>query len=283
MFSYLNRGGAFYRNVAKLAFPILLQNLCTTLLGLVDTFMVGALGEAPLAAVLVANIPVFIIQLIIFGLQSGSSVLISQFWGKGDTDSINRVIGMGIYVAGAISLLFASVMFFFPVQLMGLLADNAELVPLAAQYARIVGFSYIFNCLTGVYVGAHRAMENPKLGTIVFACSMVANTFLNWVFIFGNLGAPAMGVQGAAFATLLARILEFIITFSYALTNRRFRMKPALMVRPGKVLIQKFVRYSGPVVLNETLWGIGASLYKVVMGHMEGSTEILAARAQHAI
>ena len=80
--------------------------------------MVGALGEAPLAAVLVANIPVFIIQLIIFGLQSGSSVLISQFWGKGDTDSINRVIGMGIYVAGAISLLFASVMFFFPVQLM---------------------------------------------------------------------------------------------------------------------------------------------------------------------
>ena len=259
MFSYLNRGGAFYRNVAKLALPIVLQNLCTTLLGLVDTFMVGALGEAPLAAVLVANIPVFIIQLVIFGLQSGSSVLISQFWGKGDTDSINRVIGLGAYVAGAISLLFASVMFFFPVQLMSLLADNAELVPLAAQYARIVGFSYIFNSLTGIYVGAHRAMENPKLGTIVFACSMAANTFLNWVFIFGNLGA--------------------IIMISYALTNRRFRMKPALMVRPGKVLIQKFLRYSGPVVLNETLWGVGASMYKVVMGHMEGSTEILAARA----
>ena len=279
MFSYLNRGGAFYRNVAKLALPIVLQNLCTTLLGLVDTFMVGALGEAPLAAVLLANIPVFIIQLVIFGLQSGSSVLISQFWGKGDTDSINRVIGLGAYVAGAISLLFASVMFFFPVQLMSLLADNAELVPLASQYARIVGFSYIFNSLTGIYVGAHRAMENPKLGTIVFACSMAANTFLNWVFIFGNLGAPAMGVHGAAFATLLSRILEFIIMISYALTNRRFRMKPALMVQPGKVLIQKFLRYSGPVVLNETLWGVGASMYKVVMGHMEGSTEILAARA----
>lgn len=279
MFSYLNRGSAFYRNAVTLALPIVLQNLCTTLLGLVDTFMVGALGEAPLAAVLVANIPVFIIQLVIFGLQSGSSVLISQFWGKGDTDSINRVVGLGAYVAGAISILFALIMFFFPTQLMGLLADNPELVPLASQYARIVGFSYIFNSLTGVYVGAHRAMENPKLGTIVFACSMVANTFLNWVFIFGNLGAPALGVQGAAFATLLSRILEFIIMGTYAMTNRRFRMKPALMLRPGRALIRKFIRYSGPVVLNETMWGIGASMYKVVMGHMDGSTEILAARA----
>ena len=116
MFHYMNRGAAFYRNVARLALPILLQNLCTTLLGLIDTFMVGALGEAPLAAVLVANIPVFVIQLVIFGLQSGSSVLISQFWGKGDTESINRVIGLGCYVAGAISLAFASVMFFLPEQ-----------------------------------------------------------------------------------------------------------------------------------------------------------------------
>ena len=275
----MNRGAAFYRNVVRLALPILLQNLCTTLLGLIDTFMVGALGEAPLAAVLVANIPVFVIQLVIFGLQSGSSVLISQFWGKGDTESINRVIGLGCYVAGAISLAFASVMFFLPEQLMGLLTDNQELVPLAAQYARIVGFSYIFNSLTGVYVGAPRSMENPKLGMIIFGVSMLTNAFLNWVFIFGNLGAPALGVVGAAVATLSARVLEFVIMFSYALTNHRFRLKPAVLFRPGRALLAKFLHYSGPVVLNETLWGLGTSLYKVIMGHMEGSTEILAARA----
>ena len=241
MFHYMNRGAAFYRNVARLALPILLQNLCTTLLGLIDTFMVGALGEAPLAAVLVANIPVFVIQLVIFGLQSGSSVLISQFWGKGDTESINRVIGLGCYVAGAISLAFASVMFFLPEQLMGLLTDNQELVPLAAQYARIVGFSYIFNSLTGVYVGAHRSMENPKLGMIIFGVSMLTNAFLNWVFIFGNLGAPALGVVGAAVATLSARVLEFVIMLSYALTNRRFRLKPAVLFRPGRTLLAKLL------------------------------------------
>ena len=240
----MNRGRVFYRNVIALALPILLQNLCTTLLGLVDTFMVGSLGEAPLAAVSQANLPVFVIQLVIFGLQSGSSVLISQFWGKKDTDTINRVMGIGCYVAGAIAALFAIVMCFFPTQLMGLLTDNEELIPLAASYARIVGPSYLFNSLTGVYVGAHRSMENPKLGMIVFATSMATNTFLNWVFIFGNLGAPALGVEGAAFATLLSRILEFGITMTYALTNKRFKLKPTLMFRPGRPLIQKFFRYS---------------------------------------
>ncbi len=279
MFSCLNRGRAFYRDVILLALPILLQNLCTTLLGLVDTFMVGALGEAPLAAVQVANNPVFVIQLVIFGLQSGSSVLISQFWGKGDTNSINRVMGLGCYVAGAIAALFAAVMCFFPTQLMGLLTDNEALIPLAASYARIVGPSYLFNSITGVYVGAHRAMENPKLGMSIFAASMSTNTFLNWVLIFGNLGAPALGVEGAALATLLSRILEFLLMGGYALTNRRFRLRPALFFRPGALLVGKFFHYSGPVVLNETLWGLGTALHKVVMGHMEGSTEILAARA----
>lgn len=279
MFSYMKRGRAFYRNVAKLALPILLQNLITTSLGLVDTLMVGLLGETPLAAVTLANIPVFVIQLVVFGLQSGSSVLISQFWGKQDTDSINRVIGVGFCVAGCLALVFAVVMGLFPLQLMGLLTDDGDLAALAAQYARIVGVSYLLNSLTGVYVGAHRSMENPRLGLAVFSASMFTNTFLNWVFIFGNLGAPALGVVGAAVATLTSRIVEFLITVAYALTNRRFRLRPSSMVRPGKELALKFLRYSSPVVCNETLWGLGVSMHKVIMGHMENPSEILAARA----
>lgn len=275
----MKRGRAFYRDVAALALPIVAQDLITTSLGLIDTFMVGALGEAPLAAVTLANIPVFVIQLVIFGLQSGSSVLISQYWGKKDAGNINRVIGIGCYVAGAISVLFALVMCAFPRELMGLLTDNAELVDIAAGYARIVGPSYILNSITGVYVGAHRSMENPRLGLIIFSISMCANTFLNWVFIFGNLGAPRLEVVGAAAATLTSRVVEFAVMAVYALANKRFRLKFGQLVRPGGELLWKFARYSSPVVLNETLWGLGTSLYKVVMGHMEGSTEILAARA----
>ena len=279
MFSYLKRGKQFYRNLLLLALPILFQNLITTALGMIDTFMVGSLGEAPLAAVAQANILVFIIQLIIFGLQSGSSVLISQYWGKGDTDSINRVMGVGFLLAGAISAVFAAALTFFPYQIIGLLTDNQELIPLAADYARIVGPSYLFNSITGIYTGAHRSMENPKLGLGIYAASMCTNTFLNWVLIFGKLGAPMLGVKGAAIATLTSRIVEFIIMAVYAKCNRRFRLKAELLFQPDRALVQKFFRYATPVIINETLWGLGTSMYKVIMGHMEGSTQILAARA----
>ena len=122
-------------------------------------------------------------------------------------------------------------------------------------------------------------MENPKLGLIIFSISMCTNTFLNWVLIFGNLGAPALGVVGAAAATLTSRVVEFVAMAIYALTNRRFRLQFALLLRPSRELVGKFVRYSSPVVLNETMWGLGTTLYKVIMGHMEGSAAILAARA----
>jgi putative MATE family efflux protein len=279
MLPNLHRNPQFYRNVFVLAVPIILQNLITTSLGLMDTFMVGVLGEVPLAAVNLANVPIFIIQLIIFGLQSGSSVLISQFWGKGDKESINRVIGIGCYVAEGIAILFAAAMLFFPEHIMSLLTDNAALIGPAAVYARIVGPSYLFNSITGVYVGAYRSMENPKLGFIIFSISMTTDAFLNWLLIFGNLGAPAMGVEGAAWSTFWARVLELVIVAVHASTNRRFRLKLSLLLRPGKEILAKFMQYAGPVVFNESLWGLGTSLYKVVMGHMQGSTEILAARA----
>ncbi len=279
MFSYLRQGKAFYRNLILLCIPIVLQNLVTTSLALVDTFMVGMLGETPLAAVTLANLPIFVIQFVIFGIQSGSAVLISQYWGHEDPDSINRVVGVSAMVAAAISTLFALALFFYPTQIMGMLTNDPQLRDIAAEYGRIVGFSYIFNSITGVYVGAHRSMENPKLGLIIFSISMLANTILNWVFIFGMLGAPALGVRGAALATLLARVIEFLLMLGHAVCSKKFRLRPALLLRPGKDTWRRFFKFATPVVLNETLWGLGTSLYPTVMGHMDGSTEILAAYA----
>ncbi len=279
MFSYLKRGRLFYSNMIGLAIPIILQNLITNSLALVDTFMIGTLGETPLAGVTMANIPIFVMMLLVFGIQSGSSVLISQHWGKGDTDTINRVIGIGFYLSGGIATLFALGMFFFAGPFMSLFGNDAEVVAVAARYARIVGFSYLFDGLTQVYVAAHRSMENPKLGLYLLSVAMVSNTFLNWVLIFGNLGAPALGVEGGALATLIARIIGFFVMGAYALFNKRFHLKPALLLRPGKEILAKFARYSTPVVLNETLWGLGTSIYPTIMGHMEGSKEILAAFA----
>ena len=275
----MNRGRAFYADMIRLAIPIILQNLVTSSLALVDTFMIGMLGEEQLAGVTLANIPIFVVQLLVFGIQSGSSVLISQHWGKGDTETINRVIGIGFYIAGGITALFSLVLSLAPVPFMSLFGNDPAVIAVAARYGRIVCFSYFFDSMVQVYVAAHRSMENPRLGLYILSVAMVSNTFLNWVLIFGNLGFPALGVEGGAIATLAARVLGLLVMAGHALTNKRVHLTPALFLRPGGAMLAKFAKYATPVVFNETLWGLGTSLYPTIMGHMEGSKEILAAFA----
>ena len=197
MFSYLRQPGGFYRRLFLLALPIIVQNLITTSLGFLDTFMVGLLGSEQMSAVTVANVPIFIIQLIVFGLQSGSSVLISQYWGRGDRESINRVIGIGLCIAGSVSTLFALIMAFFPADVLLLVTDNLRLVAIGTPYIRIVGFSYILNSLSSIYIGMQRSIENPRFGMLVFGASMLCNTVGNYVLIFGKLGGKdIMAMQG---------------------------------------------------------------------------------------
>jgi len=279
MFKLFQREKGFYRKLLALALPILFQNLITNSLGLVDTFMVGTMGQGPLAGVTLANIPVFVVQLMMFGIQSGSSVLISQYWGKGDREAIARVMGIGMYAAGSIGLAFALIMGFLPDQFMSLFGNDAQVIATAARYARIVGWSYFFDSFVQVYNGVHRAMGDPKRGLYILGVSMACNTFLNWVFIFGNLGAPRLGVEGAALATLLARVLSCAIAVGWAVLDKNFRLDPALLLRPGREMARRFIRFATPVMCNETFWGLGSSLFPTIMGHMAGSEEILAAYA----
>ena len=277
MFSYLRQPAGFYRRLFLLALPIIVQNLITTSLGFLDTFMVGLLGSEQMSAVTVANVPIFIIQLIVFGLQSGSSVLISQYWGRGDRESINRVIGIGLCIAGSVSTLFALIMAFFPADVLLLVTDNLRLVAIGTPYIRIVGFSYILNSLSSIYIGMQRSIENPRFGMLVFGASMLCNTVGNYVLIFGKLGFPALGVTGAAAATLLSRVVEFALAFGYALRCRTVPLQWSALLRPGREMLRRFVHYSAPVLANETLWGVGYSLITVIMGHMAASGDLIAA------
>ena len=279
MLSHLRRERGFYKRVWMLSLPLILQNLITTSLGFVDTFMVGLLGQTELSAVTAANSPVFLLQAIVFGLISGLTILVSQYWGKGDTDAINRCMGVTLYAGLALAGTVALVMFIFPKTVMGLVTNNQTLVELGAPYLRIVGISYIFNACSSVYVGAQRATENPLMGMVVFAASMLLNTFLNYCLIFGHFGAPALGVTGAAIATCLSRVAEFALTLAYALANKRIPLRSGLILRPGKAIFRSFARYATPVLFNETFWGLGTTMMTVIMGHMAISEEMLAAYA----
>ena len=279
MLRFLRREPGFYRHTWMLALPIILQNLITTSLGFVDTFMVGLLGQPELSAVTAANTPIFLVQIIIFGLLSGLSVLVSQYWGKHDTEAINRCMGIALYTGVSLAALIALALFLAPRQVMALVTDNALLIRLGAPYLRIVGISYVFNTASSVYVGVQRSTENPAMGLTVFTISMVLNTFLNYVLIFGKFGAPALGITGAALATLTARAVEFAITFGYALRDRRIPLLPAALLHPGTAFVGDFLKYSTPVLVNDSLWGLGTTLITAVIGHMAISEEMLAAYA----
>lgn len=279
MFQSLRREKGFYRRVWTLALPLILQNLVTTSLGFVDTFMVGLLGNAEMAAVTAANSPIFLVQVIIFGLMSGLTVLVSQYWGKGDTDNINRCMGVALYIGVCISFAVALSLLLFPTGILGMVTDNSHLIELGAPYIRIVGISYIFNSISSVYVAMQRSTENPAFGMKVFCTSMLVNTGLNYLLIFGKAGFPALGVTGAAIATLTSRVVEFLIVAVYGCRNRRIPLRFSLVLRPGGVILRSFLRYATPVICNETLWGLGTTVLTAIMGHMAISTEFLAAYA----
>ena len=254
-FSYLRREPGFYRRVFTLALPVVLQNLITTSLGFMDTFMVGLVGQEQMSAVTVANVPIYIIQLIVFGLQSGSRVLISQFWGRGDRESINRVMGIGFFVAGGISTLCALTMGLFPRQVLMLITDNARLVELGTSYIRIVGFSYILNSLSSIYIGMQQSIENPRFGMTVFAISTVCNTVGNYILIFGKLGLPALGITGAAIATVIGQALGALAgLFFHHRHNTEVKIRLS-DCRPDGHIILDIYRIGFPSIL---IMGIGS-------------------------
>ncbi len=275
----LKREPGFYKRLFCLSLPMVLQNLITFSLGLIDTFMVSQLGNEEMAAVTTANVPVFILISIIFGVQSGLGILISQYWGKGDVKSISRALGVACIIGGGLTLILAAVFFLFPVQVMDLLSNRHDLSLLGAPYLRVIGFAFVFNMLSSIYASAQRSVENPSFGMKLFGFSTILNTGLNYLLIFGHFGFPALGVAGAAIATLLARISEFVICVICALRSKTILLEIPLFLRPGLGMVRKFLKYASPVVLNEAVWGLGNSLLTVILGYTDNSVEMLAANA----
>ena len=277
MLQALKRDRAFYRYLVSLTAPIALQNLITFSLGLIDTLMVSRLGNDEMAAVTAANVPVFLLISIVFGVQSGVGILISQYWGKRDLTNISRVIGVAAILGVSLALVVAVALFAWPVAIMDLLSNKHHLSLLGAPYLRLIGFSYVFNMLSSIYVSAQRSVENAGFGMKLFGMSTVLNTGLNYLLIFGKCGFPALGVEGAALATLLSRVAEFIVCLICALRSRLIPLDLRALLRPGWEMLRRFVKYASPVLLNELLWGLGNSLLTVILGHTTVSVAFLAA------
>lgn len=261
----------FYRNIFAIAIPIALQNLITLGTSLMDTVMLGRADTTGvlLSASALANQPFFILQVLTFGIASGSSVLCAQYWGKGELKPIRDIFSFVLKLAIAVGIIFGVTVLTVPERVMGLYSNNEEIIMRGSQYLRILGYAYFTFAISNTLLSALRSIQVLRVSVISSVVSFCTNVFLNWVLIFGNLGAPALGIQGAAIATLTARLFEFIITVTYVLViDKRLKFKISCIFGHNKVLAGDVVKNGTPVVINELMWSLATSAQAAILGHI---------------
>lgn len=266
----------FYRNVFALVIPMAIQNLINVGVTATDVFMLGRVGEKVLSGASLAGQIQFIMMLIFFGITAGATVLTAQYWGKRDTDTIEKILGMGLTAGIVVAGVFTVFALVIPETLMHIFTSDKEVIIEGAKYLRIVGLSYIFMAVTQVYLNIMRSIERVVVATVVYFVSLIVNICINAVLIFGLFGAPRLEIIGAAIGTLCARISETALVFLYAkFKNALVKIRIRYLVQIDRVLFADALRYSMPVVVNEFLWGLGVSCNAAVIGHL-GSEAVAA-------
>ena len=272
-----------YKKLLNISLPIALSSIIMSSLNLVDNIMIGQLGETELSAVGMANQLTFVHHMLLFGFSSGGGAFISQYWGIKDLKSIKKVLGFTSTVTFLASIIFFSVSFFFPNQIIGLFTDDANVIPYGVEYLRIIAFTFFITSLSVPHVTALRITEQTGLPFKINSFAFVLNTVLNYALIFGNFGFPEMGVKGAAIATLCARLAEFLLIIYFVYFRKNII---AGSIKELFAFSKKFVRRilgtSLPVVTNEIMWGMGMAAYAVAYGKL-GTTEYAAIQVSNTI
>ena len=261
--------GVFLRRMLNIALPIMIQNLVASSVNMADTIMVGKLGEVEIAAVGIANQYFFFFTMMIIGISSGCSVFISQYWGKKDLTNIKRILGLGLISVLLVSGVFMAAGFIAPGGIISIFNKDAAVIELGRNYLSIVLFSYAFTAVTFIYSYSLRSVGNTIVPLLVNVVSLFINVFLNYVLIFGALGFPALGVEGAALATLISRVVETFILILLV-----YRGKGVFAARLSELrdldlpFFKRSYRIILPVLLNDVIWAMASLIYSVVYGRM---------------
>lgn len=266
----------FYRQVLALVVPIAVQNLINVGVQASDVIMLGKVGEKVLSGASLAGQVQFIMTLIFFGITSGATVLTAQYWGKGDTKTIEKILGMGLTGGLITAILFFGAAMAIPETLMHIFTSDESVIKEGVQYLRIVSVAYIFMAVTQVYLNIVRSIERVIISTVVYSISLLTNIVINAILIFGLCGFRPMGIRGAAIGTLAARAVEMLIVIWYAkFRNQDVKVRLSYMWNMNPVLFRDFLKFSLPVVMNELMWGLGTSANTAIIGHL-GSAAVAA-------
>lgn len=262
----------FLKTLVTLMLPMVAQNLITLAAQMMDSLMLGRLGQIELSASSLANQPFFIFNLLIFGMASGSSVLNAQFWGKRDIRSIKIVISICLKVALMVSILLGAAVMFFPETVMRIYTDDPQIIAAGSEYLRIIGWCYFFFGLSNTLLTTIRSVGIVRIAVIDSVFSLVCNSGLNYLLIFGNFGFPKLGIQGAAIATVIARMGEAVIVLVYILViDRKLQFKLRDFWEFDVGLLKNYLKNGLPVAFNEVFWSVGVSIQSMIMGRLGAS------------
>ncbi len=272
-----------YKTLTRVALPIALQSLIASSLNLVDNLMVGSLGEVELAAVGLSTQIYFVYWGVIFGFTSGSSAFMAQFWGKQDSHSIRRVAGFAITVCLGVSMFFFIPAVFFPEYILRIFTDIPAVIELGKDYVRVGSICFLTLSITVPFTAALRTTHQTAIPLKISTIAFSANTFFNYVFIFGNFGAPELGVKGAALATVISRVIELVLIL-YVIFGRKniIAGKVSEFFDWHRALLVRILSTAIPVMINETMWSMGMATYNAAYGRM-GVTEFAAIQASSTL
>ena len=267
----------FYRQMFKLAIPIIIQNLLSAAVNSSDVVMLNYVGQSAISAVSLAANYSNILFMVYYGLGTGASLLCAQYFGKKNMQAIHAVEGIALRFSLAISALVALAAFTMPQRMLLLFTSDQELIAIGSSYIRIMGITYLCWGVTEIYLAILRSIGRV---TISMALNMLAfglNILLNAVFIFGLLGAPKLGATGVAIATASSRLIQLIACVIVSLLSKDVKLNPAYMFIRSKTLLNDFIHLSLPALGNDLSWSVAFSMYSVILGHL--GTEAVAANS----
>lgn len=273
----------YFKTLLIIALPIVLQNLIASSLNMLDTVMVGKIGEAEIAAVGVGNQVFLLFNVMILGLSGGCGIFIAQYWGKRDVKNIRRVMGVSLVSGSLIAVIFTSIMILFSREIVSIFNIDPEVIKHGSVYLKTVSLSYIFTAITFCIANASRSIEKAISPMVVSFLALICNATLNYILIFGKLGFEPMGVKGAAIGTLISRGFEATVLTIYVIkTNRVLLGKVRDLVDFTWAFVRKIYEIVLPVILNDMFWALGMIIYSVIYGRM-GTRELAATQIYNTI
>jgi len=266
-----------YKKLYRTFFPLLvviaLQGIVTLAVNLADNIMLGAYNETALSGAALVNQVHFILQSLVSGVGTGLAALTTQYWGKRETAPIRSIISLGLKFSLAFGVIFWALGLTIPNQILSLFTRDAAVIAEGAKYMRLMAWTYLLFSASNVLVVSLQSVQTAWIGTVMSACTLCVNIFLNYIFIYGNFGAPELGIRGAAVATLTSRVIELAAILFYILkVDKKLKIKLRQLLAFDFEYLRDFLRTALPVVLAGAQWGVAQAAQTAILGHVVTET-----------